>query len=312
MSVTPGLRYENILTATEGNYQRINSDAAGNVILNETLNSIESRRRSFVLLGLGLSYKASHPLEYYSNISQNYRSVTFTDISIINPAFSINPNITDEKGYTIDLGIRGKIKKMMSFDLNFFHLSYQNRIGFIQKAFKDGSVKSERGNVGDANLSGLESLIDLNIGELFKMNLKKYSLISFINYSFIETKYSNSNIQGIKGKKVEFVPKDNLKFGLRYGYKNLTLNMQFSYVSEQFTDSSNAVEGNLSGVIGIIPAYKLVDLSGAFKLNKFKLEFGVNNTLNEAYFTRRATGYPGPGIIPSPGRNFYLSTQYKF
>ena len=312
MSVTPGLRYENILTATEGNYQRINSDAAGNVILNETLNSIESRRRSFVLLGLGLSYKASHPLEYYSNISQNYRSVTFADISIINPAFSINPNITDEKGYTIDLGVRGKIKKMMSFDLNFFHLSYQNRIGFIQKAFKDGSVKSERGNVGDANLSGLESLIDLNIGELFKMNLKKYSLNSFINYSFIETKYSNSDIQGIKGKKVEFVPKDNLKFGLRYGYKNLTLNMQFSYVSEQFTDSSNAVEGNLSGVIGVIPAYKLVDLSGAFKLNKFKLEFGVNNTLNEAYFTRRATGYPGPGIIPSPGRNFYLSTQYKF
>ena len=312
MSVTPGLRYENILTATEGNYQRINSDAAGNVILNETLNSIESRRRSFVLLGLGLSYKASHPLEYYSNISQNYRSVTFADISIINPAFSINPNITDEKGYTIDLGIRGKIKKMMSFDLNFFHLSYQNRIGFIQKAFKDGSVKSERGNVGDANLSGLESLIDLNIGELFKMNLKKYSLNSFINYSFIETKYSNSDIQGIKGKKVEFVPKDNLKFGLRYGYKNLTLNMQFSYVSEQFTDSSNAVEGNLSGVIGVIPAYKLVDLSGAFTLNKFRLEFGVNNTLNEAYFTRRATGYPGPGIIPSPGRNFYLSTQYKF
>ena len=312
MSVTPGLRYENILTATEGNYQRINSDAAGNVILNETLNSIESRRRSFVLLGLGLSYKASQPLEYYSNISQNYRSVTFADISIINPAFSINPNITDEKGYTIDLGIRGKIKKMMSFDLNFFHLSYQNRIGFIQKAFKDGSVKSERGNVGDANLSGLESLIDLNIGELFKMNLKKYSLNSFINYSFIETKYSNSDIQGIKGKKVEFVPKDNLKFGLRYGYKNLTLNIQFSYVSEQFTDSSNAVEGNLSGVIGVIPAYELVDLSGAFKLNKFKLEFGVNNTLNEAYFTRRATGYPGPGIIPSPGRNFYLSTQYKF
>ena len=312
MSVTPGLRYENILTATEGNYQRINSDAAGNVILNETLNSIESRRRSFILLGLGLSYKASQPLEYYSNISQNYRSVTFADISIINPAFSINPNITDEKGYTIDLGIRGKIKRMMSFDLNFFHLSYQNRIGFIQKAFKDGSVKSERGNVGDANLSGLESLIDLNIGELFKMNLKKYSLNSFINYSFIETKYSNSDIQGIKGKKVEFVPKDNLKFGLRYGYKNLTLNTQFSYVSEQFTDSSNAVEGNLSGVIGVIPAYKLVDLSGAFKLNKFKLEFGVNNTLNEAYFTRRATGYPGPGIIPSPGRNFYLSTQYKF
>ena len=312
LSITPGLRYENILTATKGNYQRINTDAAGNVILNETLKSMESRRRSFVLLGLGLSYKALRSLEYYANISQNYRSVTFADISIINPAFSINPNITDENGYTIDLGIRGKIKKMISFDLNLFHLSYQNRIGFIQKAFKDGSVKSERGNVGDANLSGLESLIDLNLSELFRLNIKKYSLNSFINYSFIKTKYSKSNIPGIEGKKVEFVPKDNLKFGLRFGYKNLTLNMQYSYVSEQYTDSSNAVEGNLSGVIGLIPEYEIIDLSGAFKLNKFKLEFGINNTLNEAYFTRRATGYPGPGIIPSSGRNFYLSTQFKF
>ena len=312
LSITPGLRYENILTATKGNYQRINTDAAGNVILNETLKSMESRRRSFVLLGLGLSYKALRSLEYYANISQNYRSVTFADISIINPAFSINPNITDENGYTIDLGIRGKIKKMISFDLNLFHLSYQNRIGFIQKAFKDGSVKSERGNVGDANLSGLESLIDLNLSELFHLNIKKYSLNSFINYSFIKTRYSKSNIPGIEGKKVEFVPKDNLKFGLRFGYKNLTLNMQYSYVSEQYTDSSNAVEGNLSGVIGLIPEYEIVDLSGAFKLNKFKLEFGINNTLNEAYFTRRATGYPGPGIIPSSGRNFYLSTQFKF
>ena len=312
LSITPGLRYENILTATKGNYQRINTDAAGNVILNETLKSMESRRRSFVLLGLGLSYKALRSLEYYANISQNYRSVTFADISIINPAFSINPNITDENGYTIDLGIRGKIKKMISFDLNLFHLSYQNRIGFIQKAFKDGSVKSERGNVGDANLSGLESLIDLNLSELFRLNIKKYSLNSFINYSFIKTRYSKSNIPGIEGKKVEFVPKDNLKFGLRFGYKNLTLNMQYSYVSEQYTDSSNAVEGNLSGVIGLIPEYEIVDLSGAFKLNKFKFEFGINNTLNEAYFTRRATGYPGPGIIPSSGRNFYLSTQFKF
>jgi len=312
LSITPGLRYENILTATKGNYQRINTDAAGNVILNETLKSMESRRRSFVLLGLGLSYKALRSLEYYANISQNYRSVTFADISIINPAFSINPNITDENGYTIDLGIRGKIKKMISFDLNLFHLSYQNRIGFIQKAFQDGSVKSERGNVGNANLSGLESLIDLNLSELFRLNIKKYSLNSFINYSFIKTKYSKSNIPGIEGKKVEFVPKDNLKFGLRFGYKNLTLNMQYSYVSEQYTDSSNAVEGNLSGVIGLIPEYEIVDLSGAFKLNKFKFEFGINNTLNEAYFTRRATGYPGPGIIPSSGRNFYLSTQFKF
>ena len=87
---------------------------------------------------------------------------------------------------------------------------------------------------------------------------------------------------------------------------------KYSFVSDQFTDSSNAIEGNLSGVIGLIPSYSLLDLSGSYSLNNFKLEFGINNLLNEAYFTRRATGYPGPGIIPSPNRNIYISTQIKF
>ncbi len=49
-----------------------------------------------------------------------------------------------------------------------------------------------------------------------------------------------------------------------------------------------------------------------YKNKKKKLETGVNNILNNFYFTRRATGYPGPGIIPSPPRNFYLTLQYKF
>ena len=40
-----------------------------------------------------------------------------------------------------------------------------------------------------------------------------------------------------------------------------------------------------------------------------KLEAGINNIFDEIYFTRRATGYPGPGIIPSPPRNTYLTLQ---
>ena len=49
-----------------------------------------------------------------------------------------------------------------------------------------------------------------------------------------------------------------------------------------------------------------------YKFGQIKLETGVNNILNNLYFTRRSTGYPGPGIIPSPPRNYYLTIQYKF
>ena len=71
------------------------------------------------------------------------------------------------------------------------------------------------------------------------------------------------------------------------------------------------MKGNLSGVIGEIPAYGLLDFSISYKLKKISLESGINNFLNEQYFTRRATGYPGPGIIPSPPRNIYLTLQLK-
>ena len=311
ISLTPGIRYENIITNSKGFYRKINLDGAGNVIFNEKFDESDKKSRNFLLVGLGFSYKANRNLEVYSNFSENYRSVTFADISTINPAYAINPEIDDEKGYTFDIGIRGNFKKKISYDANIFLLKYEDRIGFIQKVFSDGNVKSERGNVGNARINGIESLFDFDLNEMFLKN-NDFDLNYFINYSLINSKYLKSNQVGIEGKSVEFVPKHNLKTGLKFGYKNLSFNIQYSYISKQFTDSSNAEEGNLSGVIGQIPEYRLLDFSVAYKLKKVKFESGVNNLLNEKYFTRRATGYPGPGIIPSAPRNMYVTIEIKF
>ena len=135
ISITPGYRFEYIKTESQGYSKRINLDGAGNVILNETDFYDETRERSFVLLGLGASYKPNTSLEFYGNLSQNYRSVTFADISIINPAFVINPNITDEKGATMDVGARGVFKNYISYDISIFSLLYDDRIGFFTESF---------------------------------------------------------------------------------------------------------------------------------------------------------------------------------
>ena len=309
VSITPGFRFENINTSLDGYYRKINLDAAGNTIYNEVFNEKDTKRRSFILLGLGLSYKTNNS-EFYTNFSQNFRSVTFADISIINPAYAINPDIDDEKGFTFDFGVRGNYKKMISYDTSIFALLYKDRIGFVQKAFRDGSVKSERGNVGNAQITGVESLFDFDINEItFKNENIDFNI--FFNYSYIESKYLKSEEVGITNKEVEFVPKNNLKTGFKFGYKDFAINFQYSYLSSQFTDSSNAKSGNLSGVIGEIPSYEISDLSISYKLRNLKFESGINNLFDEVYFTRRATGYPGPGIIPSPPRNAYLTVEIK-
>ena len=308
LSITPGFRIEHIKTESKGYYKKINLDGAGNVILNNTIENNNKRERAFILLGTGLSYKSI--VEFYANISQNYRSVTFADISIINPAYTINPEISDENGQTIDFGLRGDYKDFVSFDISSFGLFYNDRIGFIQKLYSDGSVKSERGNVGDAFIYGLEALVDFNINKLTSNNSSNI-FNYYINASIINSEYVKSDKNGVEGNKVEFIPNVNIKTGLRIGYRNLTTNFQYSYLSKQFTDASNAVESNLSGVIGEIPHYNVLDFSAAYKFKKFKLELGINNMLNNKYFTRRATGYPGPGIIPAPPLNIYSTLEIR-
>jgi len=258
---------------------------------------------------LGFSHKSNKGYEIYANASQNYRSVTFSDISIINPAYVINPNIQDENGYTLDIGIRGDFFKSIYYDITSFQLMYKDRIGFVQKLQEDSNIKSERGNVGDARILGVETLIDFNLKHLIPDN---FTCSYYINTSFIESSYIRSEENGVEGKKVEFIPEINMKSGFSLGYKNITSTIQYSYLSEQFTDATNSIQSNISGVIGQIPEYEIVDLSILYKFKKDKIELGINNLLDKAYFTRRATGYPGPGIIPSPPRNYYITLELQF
>ena len=257
-------------------------------------------------MGLGTSSKLNKTTEFYGNISQNYRSVTFSDISTANPAFEISPDSSDEKGFTIDAGFRGNYKNFFSYDANVFGLFYNDRINIYTRA--DG--KAERDNIGDARILGIESLIDFNLKKLFTNN-SDYVLNYFINSSFITSEYTKSEINGVVGNAVEFIPNINIKTGVRFGYKDFLASLQYSYLSRQFSDATNATGGSISGVTGEIPAYDILDFSASYKYKFMKLETGVNNLLDKKYFTRRASGYPGPGIIPSLPRNYYVTLEIK-
>ncbi len=310
-SITPGFRYERIVTESEGTYTQVNFDNASNPISNVVLTDNRMLERNFVLLGLGLSYESSENLEIYANISENYRSVTFSDIRVVNPSFIIDPDISDEKGFTSDLGIRGKFAGFISYDVDGFGLLYDDRIGIIF----DDRANRVRKNIGKALIYGLEAFADLNLIKALGVDSRQHKLNWFANTAITASEYIESEENNVEGKEVEFIPRFNIKTGFRFGYKNLLGNVQFTYISKQFTDvenSSTAPEGdNRNGLIGTIPAYRILDLSLSYTIQKFKIETGINNLLDEKYFTRRATGYPGPGIIPSDPRSYYLTVQFK-
>lgn len=201
------------------------------------------------------------------------------------------------------------IKNNLRFDLNYYRLIYNDRIGFVSQIFEENgyeTVKTEKGNVGNAIIQGFESLVDYNFNNLFT---SKDKLNLYINFAYTKSVYAESEENSVKGNEVEFTPKYNTKTGIKYIYQNSTLGLQYSYLSNQFTDASNAKESDITGIIGEIPAYYILDFSYSINFSYINLYFGINNLTNNYYFTRRATGYPGPGIIPSPGRNYYLTCE---
>jgi Fe(3+) dicitrate transport protein len=325
LSITPGFRLEHIKTQSEGTYKRVNFDLAGNPIQNQTFEDNRAFDRNFLLLGLGISYYADATTELYGNISQNYRSVTFNDIRIANPTFQVDPNITDEDGFTADVGIRGRLGESVSYELDGFGLIYDNRIGEVLRAEtrvnasgeieETGRVVRFRGNIGRAFMYGIESLVEVNALSLLGFDQRDIRFTFFVNSAVTRSEYLNSEVPGVEGNMVEFVPAINMKTGLSFGYNNLIGSVQYTYLSSQYTDASNAqqnVNDNQSGIRGEIPAYSVMDLSLSWSYKSITVESGINNVLDSLYFTRRATGYPGPGIIPSPPRTFYATLQLNF
>ena len=311
ISITPGVRWEYIQTSAKGYYHQQIRDLAGNIITDTKIADQTSRARSFMLAGLGLSYKITSQLELYSNLSQNYRAINFTDLRINNPNLIVDSLLKDESGYTFDLGVRGGKTGAWMYEITGFYIRYKDRIGQILKADRPPLYLDYRfrTNIANAENTGVEAFGEYNI--LQGMNpLSLASLSVFVNAAYIHSVYVQSKDPSIEGNSVEMVPPWVFRTGITWKRKGVKAAIQYSFTDKHFSDASNAIRTS-SAVEGLIPAYSILDASLSTNWRNWTLEANLNNMLNRIYFTRRAESYPGPGIIPAEARNLTLTLQYK-
>ncbi len=316
-SITPGIRYEYIKTESDGYFTFQTEDLAGNILTDERIEEQKSNQRQFLLFGIGSSFKPNDQVEVYGNFSQNFRAINFNDIRVNVGSLVVDPDLEDEKGFTVDLGARGNIKGFLSYDFTLFYLAYKDRIGNILRTEPNPNFNGLvdriirfRTNAADADIYGLEAFAEIDLIELSRVKNPDTRLSIYGNFALLNATYTNSEENGIEGNDVELVPPFNLKTGINFGWKNFTATYQYALVGEHFSDASNAIR-TPSAIEGIIPSYHVMDLSFSYQYKFLQLETGINNLTNNTYFTRRATGYPGPGIIPSDGRSFYVTVGFR-
>ena len=298
----PGIRYEWLQGAAEGRNGFLSN---GDAVMLQPI----TRSRSFLLAGIGSEYHLTNTMELYANYSEAYRPIQFANLQAPPTSDVVDPELKDAKGYNIDLGYRGKVKGYLQFDVSGYYLLYKNRVGTITPA---GAAYRLITNVGNSISKGFEGFVSFSLARAFFKDKKTEATI-FATYSYTDATYSNDHKDAAtKGKRVENAPQNIVRGGVSAGYSNLLITAQLSYVDKAFSDANNTVVPTANGQNGLIPAYTIADLTVSYRVSpKLNMRAGLNNLFDKRYFTRRAGGYPGPGLLPGNGRSFFVTVSTR-
>jgi Fe(3+) dicitrate transport protein len=210
----------------------------------------------------------------------------------------------------------------MKFDMSYFYLNYADRIGTIARIDNTRGTYQFRTNLGNSVSKGFEGYVEFDpVTALAKTSRFGYihlfaslALIDATYQDFATATVNNGQlVEGnLKGNRVENAPRKINRYGVTYRYSKFSVTWQLSDIGEAYADASNTVTPNAAATVGLIPAYKVQDLSASADIAKrYLLRAGINNLTDQMYFTRRAGGYPGPGIMPADGRMFYFTFGFK-
>ena len=299
-SVSPGIRYESGDSKLSGITNYYDPEELPNTI-----------KRNFPLLGISADFLAGKTQNLYAGFSQAYRPVIFKDIipgSILERA---DKNLKDAFGFNAELGWRGTANSF-KWDLSGFALQYNNRLGSVSLE-ENGTFYILRTNIGNSITYGVEAFGEytLQLSDAVRCNI-------FTSTAFFDAKYQDATIRSgdknieVSGNKVESVPDLITRNGLSIKYKKLNVSALYSYTAKTFADPQNTVAPSVTGAVGLVPAYGLLDLNVSCRLySNVSLRLSVNNITDEQYFTKRPTFYPGAGIWPSDGRSAVLTLSVK-
>ncbi len=302
LSVSPAFRVESGITKMSGTINYLASEKVPNEI-----------KHSFPLFGINAQYKITPTIRAYTGWSQAYRPVIFSDIIPPTALDKTDPNLKDAFGYNAEVGVSGTVNDQLSFDVSYFQIQYNNRIGSLILPDQNGQNYVYKTNVGNTITNGVEVYAEL---KAFKTRKNRLSI--FTATSYFEGYYQKGNVvingenKSIEGNRLETLPRWISRNGVRFQHKSLSGTLQYSYVAESFSDAMNTSTPSPDGAKGLVPAYSIVDLNFSLKFsNNYSLRLGINNLTNEQYFTKRPAGYPGVGIWTSDGRSIVATFSFK-
>jgi Fe(3+) dicitrate transport protein len=292
LTVTPGFRFEHV-----------ESTASGRPII-----GAREQIRTLPMLGVGATYGLTPATNIYGNVTEAYRPTLLNDNWQADPRVIVDPNLKDMTGWVAEYGYRGTIGRSVSFDVGGFYIKYTNRLGRLTTQTPTGPSFFYT-NISNSRNVGAELYVEADLFGLVTGTTGRSQLFTFASMAPISARYMKGPVTG---NRVEFGSNFIGRWGATYKRDSFSGTLQYSYTGDQFTDANNTLLLPDASQ-GYIPVQRVMDLTANYGIRQnYVLTFNVNNLLDTRYFTRRASAYPGPGLIGGDGRTVHMGVTVKY
>lgn len=288
LTITPGLRYENIILKRE-DYGKNDPNRAGTDL------SVRENEVDVFIPGIGIHYKFSNDAAIFGGIHKGFA-----------PPGS-QEGTDPEESLNLELGTRFSMFGITG-ELVGFYNDYSNLLG-SDLAATGGTGTLEQFNAGEATVAGLEVLLNYNLlnGNNPVGNLR---LPLTVSYTFTDAQFSSDfesddSIFGtvMKGDQIPYIAKNqfNITAALESSLFNLSL-------SGRYTDAFRTQAGS-----GVIPSSEkissnfIMDLAGRYNYSeRVSLFANVINVLDTEYEVARLPAglRPGAPFMINAGINY--------
>ncbi len=279
--VTPGLRLErftydrNILktrirrTTSTGTTRAVEDvDISGGDVVSE------------VIPGIGTAWSPSPLLTLFAGVHRGFAPPRVKD-GLVYPDASLGAeeqvpqlqtlSLDAERSHNYELGIRLAPQSFLSLEATAFYLDFTNQI--IEPSLSAGSASNVAlANQGATRHRGIEAALALDIAKALG---QPYALTARVaatrtTAEFSADRYLRSaggDTVNVRGNRLPYSPALTASASLTLDHPSgMLLRLDGLHVGEQFADNFQTRAGSANGRVGLIPAYRVFDLSARYRL----------------------------------------------
>jgi Fe(3+) dicitrate transport protein len=276
LTITPGLRYENIRLKRE-NWGGGDPDRATDPNTNEVDLDV-------FVPGIGASYDISDNVNVFGGVHKGFSP----------PGAGSDSNTEPEKSINYEIGTRANNERAYIEAVGFFN-DYSNLLG-SDLAAGGGTGSTQQFNAGEVNTVGLE----LSGRYLFAKSSSMFKLPVEFNYTFTQAKFQNSFNSSFgpwgdvtEGDELPYLPKHQVNASLGLNYDKFETNISVYGSSRMRTIAGqDPIQDNKS-----TDTHLITDLNIGYQLSSFaKVFVDIKNLTNETYVVANRPAGLRPGL----------------